>query len=147
MIIYRIVDITCSLKNDSTLEILKESVFNPTKEKLIKRANHYENKDGIVSYGYMYDNMILGLIVLDNTSKNEMIILDIAVKKDKQKLGIGRDLLNYVICELKPRILVAETDDDAVGFYEKNKFEIVNLGEKYSNINRYECKYFNLTNT
>ena len=147
MLIYRIVDITCNLKNDSTLEILKQSVFNPTKEKVIKRANHYENKDGIVSYGYMYDNMILGLIVLDNTSKNEMIILDIAVKKDKQKLGIGRDLLNYVICELKPRILVAETDDDAVGFYEKNKFEIVNLGEKYSNINRYECKYFNLTNT
>lgn len=147
MIIYRIVDITCSLKNDSTLEILKESVFNPTKEKVIKRANHYENKDGIVSYGYMYDNMILGLIVLNNTNKDEMIILDIAVKKDKQKLGIGRDLLNYVICELKPKILVAETDDDAVGFYEKNKFEIVNLGEKYSNINRYECKYFNLTNT
>ena len=143
---YRIVDISCSLKNDSVLEILKQSVFDPTKEKVIKRATYYENKDGIVSYGYIYDDMILGLIVLDNTSKDEMIILDIAVKKDKQKLGIGRDLLNYVICELKPRILVAETDDDAVGFYEKNKFKIANLGEKYSNNNRYECKYFNLTN-
>lgn len=143
---YRIVDISCSLKNDSVLEILKQSVFDPTKEKVIKRAIHHENKDGIVSYGYIYDDMILGLIVLDNTSKDEMIILDIAVKKYKQKLGIGRCLLNYVICELKPRVLVAETDDDAVGFYEKNKFKIVNLGEKYSNNNRYECKYFNLTN-
>ncbi|MFR8869264.1 GNAT family N-acetyltransferase [Paraclostridium sordellii] len=143
---YRIVDISCSLRNDLTLEILKESVFKPTKEKLIKRVNYYESKSGIVSYGYIYDDMILGLIVLDKTSNDEMIILDIAVKKDKQKLGIGSELLNYVIYELKPRILVAETDDYAVGFYEKKQFEIVNLGGKYSNINRYECRYFNLNN-
>ncbi|MDU6249013.1 MAG: GNAT family N-acetyltransferase, partial [Paeniclostridium sordellii] len=114
--------------------------------KLIKRANYYKSKEGIVSYGYIYDDMILGLIVLDKTSNDEMIILDIAVRKDKQKLGIGSELLNYVIYELKPRILVAETDDDAVGFYEKKQFEIVNLGRKYSNINRYECSYFNLNN-
>lgn len=143
---YRIVDISCSLKNDSILEVLKESVFKPTKEKLIKRTNYYESKEGIVSYGYIYDDMILGLIVLDKASNDEMIILDIAVRKDKQKLGIGSELLNYVIYELKPRILVAETDDDAVGFYEKKQFEIVNLGGKYSNINRYECRYFNLNN-
>lgn len=143
---YRIVDISCSLRNNLTLEILKESVFKPTKEKLIKRVNYYESKDGIVSYGYIYDDMILGLIVLDKSSKYEMIILDIAVRKDKQKLGIGSELLNYAIYELKPRILVAETDDDAVGFYEKKQFEIVNLGGKYSNINRYECRYFNLNN-
>ncbi|CEJ73537.1 ribosomal-protein-alanine acetyltransferase [[Clostridium] sordellii] len=143
---YRIVDISCSLRNDLTLEILKESVFKPTKEKLIKSANYYESKEGIVSYGYICDDMILGLIVLDKTSNDEMIILDIAVRKDKQKLGIGSELLNYVIYGLKPRILVAETDDDAVGFYEKKQFEIVNLGEKHSNINRYECRYFNLYN-
>ncbi|MBS6022706.1 MAG: GNAT family N-acetyltransferase [Paeniclostridium sordellii] len=143
---YRIVDISCNLRNDLTLEILKESVFKATKEKLIKRANYYESKEGIVSYGYIYDDMILGLIVLDKISNYEMIILDIAVRKDKQKLGIGSELLNYVIYELKPRILVAETDDDAVGFYEKKQFEIVNLGGKYSNINRYGCRYFNLNN-
>ena len=143
---YRIVDISCNLRNDLTLEILKESVFKSTKEKLIKRANYYESKDGIVSYGYIYDDVVLGLIVLDKISKYEMIILDIAVRKDKQKLGIGSELLNYVIYELKPRILVAETDDDAVGFYEKKQFEIVNLGGKYSNINRYGCRYFNLNN-
>ncbi|MCR1847826.1 GNAT family N-acetyltransferase [Paeniclostridium sordellii] len=143
---YRIVDISCNLRNDLTLEILKESVFKSTKEKLIKRANYYESKDGIVSYGYIYDDVVLGLIVLDKISKYEMIILDIAVRKDKQKLGIGSELLNYVIYELKPRILVAETDDDAVGFYKKKQFEIVNLGGKYSNINRYECRYFNLNN-
>ncbi|CEQ03388.1 ribosomal-protein-alanine acetyltransferase [[Clostridium] sordellii] len=144
---YRIVDISCSLKNDSILEVLKESVFKPTKEKLIKRANYYESKEGVVSYGYIHDDMILGLIVLDKISNYEMIILDIAVRKDKQKLGIGSELLNYIIYELKPRILVAETDDDAVGFYEKKQFEIVNLGGKYPNINRYECRYFNLNNS
>lgn len=140
---YKIVNISGSLSNDSNLEILKESVFEPTKEKLIKRANYYEDTNGIVSYGYAYDDVILGLIVLDIKNKDEIVILDIAVKKDNQKRGIGKALLNYVLCELKPKILIAETDDDAVGFYKKNKFEIVNLEEKYLNNTRYECKYFN----
>lgn len=142
---YKIVNISGSLSNDSNLEILKESVFEPTKEKLIKRADYYENTNGIVSYGYAYDDVILGLIVLDTKNKDEIVILDIAVKKDTQKRGIGKALLNYVICELEPKILIAETDDDAVGFYKKNKFEIVNLREKYLNNTRYECKYFNKT--
>lgn len=140
---HKIVDISGSLSNDSNLEILKESVFESTKEKLIKRANYYEDTNGIVSYGYAYDDVILGLIVLDIKNKDEIIILDIAVKKDNQKRGVGKALLNYVLCELKPKILIAETDDDAVGFYKKSQFEIVNLGEKYLNNTRYECKYFN----
>ena len=138
---YEIADISHGIKNDSTLEILKESMFNPTEEKVIQRANFYENKKGIVSYGYIYDDIILGLIVLDTTSKDEVIILDIAVRGDKQKIGIGSTLINYVIHQLKPRALVAETDDDAVDFYKKNKFKIVNLGEKYSNVNRYKCEF------
>ena len=116
---YKIVNISGSLSNDSNLEILKESVFEPTKEKLIKRANYYENTDGVVSYGYAYNDVILGLIVLDTTNKDEIVILDIAVKKDHQKRGVGKALLNYVLFELEPKILIAETDDDAVGFYKK----------------------------
>ena len=142
---HKIVDISNSLSNDTNLEILKESVFEPTKEKLIKRANYYQSADGVVSYGYVYNDVILGLIVLNIKNKDEIVILDIAVKKDNQKRGIGKALLNYVLYELKPKILIAETDDDAVGFYKKNKFEIVNLGKKYFNTNRYECKYFNKT--
>ncbi|MDU3803469.1 hypothetical protein [Paraclostridium bifermentans] len=41
---HKIVDISGSLSNDSNLEILKKSVFEPTKEKLIKRANYYEEQ-------------------------------------------------------------------------------------------------------
>lgn len=142
---HKIVDISNSLSNDTNLEILKESVFEPTKEKLIKRSNYYQSADGVVSYGYAYNDFILGLIVLDITNKDEIVILDIAVRKDNQKREIGKALLNYVLYELKPKILIAETDDDAVGFYKKNKFEIVKLGEKYLNNTRYECKYFNKT--
>lgn len=143
---HEIVDISNSLSNDTNLEILKESVFEPTKEKLIKRSNYYQSADGVVSYGYAYNDFILGLIVLDITNKDEIVILDIAVKKDNQKSGIGKALLNYVLCELKPKILIAETDDDAVGFYKKSQFEIVNLRKKYLNNTRYECKYFNKKN-
>lgn len=143
---HKIVDISGSLNDDSNLEILKESVFEPTKQKLIKRANYYEYTNGIVSYGYAYNDVIIGLIVLDTKNKDEIVILDIAVKKDNQKRGVGKALLNYVLCELKPKILIAEIDDDAVGFYKKSQFEIVNLRKKYLNNTRYECKYFNKKN-
>lgn len=139
---YKIIDIKSNLNTDTALEVLKESVFNPTKEKLSKRASYYQNKESIVSYGYLSGDIILGLIVIDTANKDEITILDIAVRKDQQRNGFGRKLLNHVIVKYNPKVLIAETDDDAVEFYRKNGFEIFNLEERFSNCIRYECKYF-----
>lgn len=139
---YKIIDIKSNLNTDTVLEVLKESVFNPIKEKLLKRVNYYQNKESIVSYGYLSDDIILGLIVIDTANKDGITILDIAVRKDQQRNGVGRKLLNHVIVQYNPKVLIAEIDDDAVEFYRKNGFEIFNLGGKFSNCIRYECKYF-----
>jgi ribosomal protein S18 acetylase RimI-like enzyme len=56
-------------------------------------------------------------------------------------MGIGKKLIEYSFYHLKPSILVAETDDDAVEFYRRCGFIINSLGEKYPDIVRYECRY------
>lgn len=137
-----IINIKPFLKSPDVLSILAESVYMPSKEKLIKRANMYINSINTVAYGYKDNDVIFGLIVLDISNKEEIVILDIAVNKSKQCNGIGRKLIDYALYDLKPKILIAETDDEAVEFYRKCGFIVRNLGEKYPNVVRYECRYF-----
>lgn len=137
-----IIDIKSILKSPDILAILAESVYMSTEEKLNTRADEYINNDNVVVYGYKDDGAISGLIVLDITQRKEIIILDIAVEKSNQHSGIGKKLIDYTLDNLKPNILIAETDDEAINFYRKCEFAINSLGEKYPNIIRYECKRY-----
>lgn len=141
-----IVDIKPILKTDNILEVLSGSTYMPTEERLKKRADDYINNSNVVVYGYKCEGTICGLIVLDITKKEEIVILDIAVGKGNQQSGIGRKLVEYALYNLKPNTMIAETDDDSVNFYRKCGFIIYNLGEKYPNIIRYKCKYFSQHN-
>lgn len=136
-----IIDIKPVLKLPDVLVVFAESVYMPTKEKLSKKADEYVNNSNVVVYGYKDEGAICGLIVLDITNKEEISILDIAVEKSNQHKGIGRRLIYYSLYNLKPNILIAETDDEAVDFYRKCGFIINNLGEKYPGIIRYKCHY------
>lgn len=137
-----IIDIKPILKMSNILTVLAESVHMPTEEKLKKRADGYIYNINVVAYGYKCDGVICGLIVLDTAKKEEIVILDLVVSKSNQQTGIGRKLVEYALYNLNPNTLIAETDDEAVDFYRKCGFIISNLGEKYPNIIRYECKYF-----
>lgn len=54
---------------------------------------------------------------------------------------IGSKMIEFICNELSPRILYAETDNDAVDFHKKFGFKITNLGEKYPGVERFLCKY------
>ncbi len=142
----RIIDIKPILKTPDVLSVLSESVGMPTEDKLKKRAQVYINNNNVVAFGYISDGAVLGVIVLDISKKEEIAILDIAVSKANQHNGIGKKLIEHVLANLNPTTIIAETDGDAVDFYRKFGFIINNLGEKYPDIIRYECKYFNKTN-
>lgn len=49
-------------------------------------------------------------------------ILDIAVESEHRGKGIGSRLIEQVVKTHSPRKILAETDDDAVGFYRKLGF-------------------------
>lgn len=137
-----IINIKEKLKSEELLEILAESVYMPTAERLNSRAEAYINNSDIIALGASMNNRFLGVIVLDYMGDDELVILDIAVLKSIQKQGIGRTLIEYVKETYQPKCITAETDDDAIDFYRKIGFTVKSLGEKYPRIMRYECQYF-----
>lgn len=137
-----IINIKEKLKSEELLEILVESVYMPTAERLNSRAEAYINNSDIIVLGASMNNRFLGIIVLENNGDDELVILDIAILKSIQRQGIGRTLIEYVKETYQPKCITAETDDDAIDFYRKIGFEVKSLGEKYPEIMRYECQYF-----
>lgn len=53
--------------------------------------------------------------------------------------GIGKNILKLLQSKFSLRHIIAETDDDAIGFYKSCGFDIENLGELYPNTIRYRC--------
>ncbi len=71
--------------------------------------------------------------------KGSLEILHIAVDKGKRHQGIGRRLIDAVVALERPREVLAETDHDAVEFYQHCGFSIQPLGEKYPGVERFQC--------
>jgi ribosomal protein S18 acetylase RimI-like enzyme len=138
----QIVEAKSMLKNSKLLAVLAESVYNPTEERLISRADKYIIKPDIAVYANKENDTYKGIIVIDVSNINAIEILNIAVAASYQKSGIGSSLINHCISIFHPDEVIAETDDDAVGFYEKFGFYILSLGDKYgAGIMRYQCTF------
>ena len=69
-------------------------------------------------------------------------ILGIAVDLSARGKGIGSYMIKQVINNYDSLSVYAETDNDAVGFYQKNGFNITAFSEIYDGktVVRYRCK-------
>ena len=97
-----IIDAKSILDTEELLNILSLSVFNPTKERLIYRAQQYMNVDNTKIFALKNETNYLGVIVISNNDNAEIEILDIAVAGSMQKSGKGSKLISYIIEEMKP---------------------------------------------
>ena len=68
-------------------------------------------------------------------------ILHIAVDEGKRHQGIGRRLIDAAVALERPHEVLAETDHDAVEFYQHYGFSIQSLGEKYPGVERFQCRW------
>ena len=123
--------------SENILELLKYSHFNPTKEKLSKLMQKYHQDKDVFPFASFDGDKISGVIVVQKIENETYEIIDIAVDKDYRRQGIASKLIDYVIEKLDIKILFAETDDDAVGFYEKYGFKTENIKNK--EYTRYKC--------
>lgn len=132
-----IIDVKESLCNKSVYSLLAPSVFNPTPERLLSRAEKYQADDNTSVYAYLESGEYKGIVVF-KTEENTAEILDIAVKPGCKGKGIGSRLIDYIFSKFQVNKITAETDDDAIGFYKKYGFTVIDTRvEIYTK--RYTC--------
>lgn len=92
-------------------------------------------------YGSFFNDELVGLIGVIHGSIGEVELKHIAIKPDYRGKGLGRKLVYEYVQAKSIVIMKAETDKDAVGFYNKLGFTILSLGEKYPGVERFECTF------
>ncbi len=131
-------DAKATLMEPDALAVLALSAYEPTEEKMKKRAAAHQEDSGVSAYGCWKDGRLTGLVVL-RSQTDGLEILSIGVLPETRGHGVASALLDHTREVMHPRKLVAETDDDAVGFYRRYGFDIQSLGEKYPGVVRYRC--------
>lgn len=81
-----------------------------------------------------------GLIGLAPRGAGSGEITHIAVQPELRGQGIGRDLVRLGMAVTALRVLQAETDRDAVGFYRALGFSVQSLGERHPGVERFLCR-------
>ena len=93
-----IIDVKESLRNKSIYSLLTPSVFNPTPERLLSRAEKYQADDKVKVYAYSENGEHKGIIEV-KINEQTAEILGIAVKPEYQGKGIGTEILKTAIKE------------------------------------------------
>lgn len=133
----KITDIKNHLCDKSVYSLLAPSVFNPTPERLLSRTKKYQADDKTKAHAYSENGEYKGIIVF-KTEDNTAEILDIAVIPEYQGQGIGSKLIDFIFNSFKVDNITAETDGDAIGFYKKYGFTVIDTKLNHDT-KRYVC--------
>ncbi|UJF31302.1 GNAT family N-acetyltransferase [Paenibacillus hexagrammi] len=135
-----LIDIKSKLQEAEIQELLGCSVF-PDPDRIDEVVQEYQTDSGLSLYGYVSEDYLVGLIGFRMDEQRTLTITHIAVKPDSRGAGFGRGIILETIELLKPSLLLAETDEEAVDFYRSIGFVIISLGEKVSGMERFLCRY------
>ncbi|SMF81175.1 Acetyltransferases [Paenibacillus uliginis N3/975] len=131
--------ISSRLEDLEVKELLAYSVF-PDPERLDQAVEAYRKPNGLELYGYEEEGVLVGIIGVDKV-EDEMTIKHIAVTPENRGKDYGRGMILELMVQQKPARVIAETDEEAVGFYRSIGFEIYSLGEIYPGVERFRCVY------
>ncbi len=118
-------------------------MYAPTFERFAEKAHVYMAAENTDIYGFFVEDRLLGVIVLRHSIPNCPEIIGIAVDRSYQHRHIGRRLVEYAAARNPRAELCAETDDDAVRFYEHCGFRSEEFYTAYNQVpcKRYRCVY------
>lgn len=125
-----------------TYEIYKHCMFMPSEEKFNKKIDRFLNDNSIKIFACFNQGEIEGVIVVSFVEQSKIEIIGIAVDLSARGKGIGSYIINQVINNYCLHSVYAETDIDAVGFYQKNDFSITEFYKTYDGeaVVRYKCE-------
>jgi len=136
-----LVNVKPRIRDEEIVELLELCVF-PDPERLERVIADYAGNPELQLYGYESEGEIVGVIGFRQVEQSADIVIEhLAVKPECRGAGFGRGQILEVIEMTKPRLVLAETDEEAVEFYRRIGFEIESLGEKYPGVERFRCTY------
>lgn len=125
-----------------TYDIYKHCMFMPTEEKFNKKIDTFLNDNFIKIFACLYRGERKGIIVIYFIEQFKIESIGIAVDDSVRHQGIGSYMISELVNEYSLTSIYAETDNDAVGFYRNNSFDITEFSENYNgeNVIRYKCE-------
>lgn len=123
-------------------DIYKHCMYGPTEEKFNKKIDTFLNDDSVKIFACLYQKEIKGIVVVSFLEQHKIEILGIAVDLSARSKGIGSYMIDCLVEEYGLISVLAETDNDAVGFYSKNGFRITQFSKTYDeeSVVRYKCE-------
>lgn len=123
-------------------DIYKYCMYMPTKEKYENKVDYWLHDKNIKVYACFDSEKIKGIIVIWIQNCEEAEVIGISVDICARRQGIGSYMIQQIKARYNFKVLYAETDDDAVLFYEKNGFEITEVIKEYDGqrVTRYLCQ-------
>lgn len=139
----KLIELTNRNEICKTYDIYKHCMFMPTEDKFNKKIDQFLNDNSIKIFACFNQDIIEGVIAIFFVEKNQIAIEGIAVDLSTRSNGIGSYMIKQVINKYNLLSVYAETDNDAVGFYQKNGFSIKEFAETYDEerVVRYKCEW------
>ena len=133
-----------TLKNEilQTYGIYKHCMFMPTKEKFNNKVDLFLNDNSVKIFACFEQDEVLGVMVVSFIEQKKIEIIGIAVNSSVRGKGIGSYMISQVVNDYGLLSVYAETDNDAVGFYQKKNFSVTEFYETYGDetVLRYKCE-------
>jgi len=135
------------VKNDPWLmthdafDIYKQCMYKATFSEYTEEIMHIAKKADCHIFACVESGKNKGILILKSVENKTAEILGIAVVKSSQRNGIGKFMLISTAQYLNVKKLTAETDDEAVGFYEHIGFITKPFVRHFSDGDdeRYQC--------
>ena len=137
----KLIDKKESVRTQEAYTVYQQCMYKPDYELHKRKINNYFSDINTKIFISLYEEKIVGMLVLTLNGDNSAEIIGIAVHGSFQKRGIGSFMVRESAKKMNFHMILAETDDDAVGFYKNIGFDITKEVKHYDNgsVDRYHC--------
>ena len=121
--------------------IYRQCMYKPTFEEYLNEVASFRADPAKHIFICRVSDRYAGIIVLETASDNTAEIVGIAVAEDCQRRGIGSFMVREAAQALNADFVTAETDSEAVGFYEHTRFVVKSFVRHFSDgdVTRCQC--------
>jgi len=138
---FRVEEASNKVFQPEILDLLRLPMGLRNRGRLNEIAETYRTSKDHFVFVAISQNRVVGCVGIERHTDLLATIHQMAVDAGERNRGVGKRLIHAAMESIPCRSFVAETDRDAVGFYERCGFTVISLGKKYPGVERFACTY------